>query len=784
MKKEFKKMLSLLLASVMVVGTLTACGSSSTDNGEATTDTTTDVATDTVATTVKSDTPLVVGYSAFSEKFSPFFGDTAYDMDVSDMTQAYLFSTDRAGAVVYNGIEGETRNYNGTDYTYTGISDVTVSKGDAETTYDIKLRDDITFSDGVALTADDVIFSFYVLADTSYDGSSSLYSQPIKGMKNYRANSTAAESITDDEVAAKVTEMPKELQDQIATEIIAPTLTSELDWVKSLYGNADWASYTDAYPEAKDLFAFFYGDASYDSTAVADEATVLSDIITAYGYDYALLGTNYGGDAGYYDADVQAMAFDLVVADKAAAGEGEAVDYITGIEKVNDYEIKITTTGFDATTIYSLSIPVAPLHYYGDTTLYNYDSHQFGFTRGDVAIVKDKTTTPMGAGPYKFIKYENKVVYFEANDTYFKGAPVTTNVQFKETLDADKITGVEQGTIDITDPSGSKAAFEQIAGINSNGDITGDTISTSNIDNLGYGYIGLNADTINVGGDPSSDASKDLRKAIATVLSVYRDVTIDTYYGDAASVINYPISNTSWAAPQKSDADYQVAYSTDLNGQPIYTDSMTADEKYAAALSASLAYFEAAGYTVKNGKLKAAPDGAALEYTVIIPADGSGDHPSFAVLTDAKAAFETIGLNLIINDPADSNELWNALDAGTQELWCAAWGATIDPDMYQTYYSTNIIGLGGTDSNHYHIADTDLDQLIMDARQSDDQSYRKTVYKQCLDIILDWAVELPVYQRQNCYIFSTLRVNMDTVATDVTPFYKWLKEIEKVQVNE
>ena len=58
----------------------------------------------------------------------------------------------------------------------------------------------------------------------------------------------------------------------------------------------------------------------------------------------------------------------------------------------------------------------------------------------------------------------------------------------------------------------------------------------------------MNADT-NVGGEPNSEASKNLRKAIATVLSVYRDVAIDTYYGDAAS-INYPISNTSWAAPQ------------------------------------------------------------------------------------------------------------------------------------------------------------------------------------------------------------------------------------------
>ena len=163
----------------------------------------------------------------------------------------------------------------------------------------------------------------------------------------------------------------------------------------------------------------------------------------------------------------------------------------------------------------------------------------------------------MGAGAYKFVKYENKTVYLEANENYYKGEPKIKNMQLRESADADFIPGVEQGTIDLADPSGSKSAFEQIKSINSNGELDGDRINTSLVDNLGYGYIGMNANNVCVGDEPGSDASKNLRKAIATVLAVYRDVTIDSYYGDAAAVINYPISNTSWAAPQKSDADYE-----------------------------------------------------------------------------------------------------------------------------------------------------------------------------------------------------------------------------------
>ena len=166
-----------------------------------------------------------------------------------------------------------------------------------------------------------------------------------------------------------------------------------------------------------------------------------------------------------------------------------------------------------------------------------------------------------------------------------------------------------------------------------------------------------------------------------------------------------------------------------------------------------------------------------MNYEIIIAADGAGDHPSFAILADAKAAFEKIGFTLEINDPSDSNVLWDSLNAKTQEMWTAAWQATVDPDMYQTYHSEAV------NSNHYQIKDAELDANIMDARSSDDQSFRKAVYKDCLDIIMDWAVEIPVYQRQNCVIYSPERVNADTFTKDVTTFYKWTKEIENVEMK-
>ena len=115
-----KRLLSILLACAMVVG-LTACGGAKTETApEAATEESAE------ATTTESgdETPLVVGYAPFSSKFSPFFAESAYDQDAQTMTQVALLASDRQGAIIYKGIEGETINYNGTDYTYYGIADL------------------------------------------------------------------------------------------------------------------------------------------------------------------------------------------------------------------------------------------------------------------------------------------------------------------------------------------------------------------------------------------------------------------------------------------------------------------------------------------------------------------------------------------------------------------------------------------------------------------------------------------------------------------------------------
>lgn len=772
MSKTLNKVLALVLALAMAFA-LVAC-QTTTPTTEPTDAATTEPATE-PATEEKPST-LVVGYSPFSEKFSPFFAKTGYDQDAYTMTQVGLIGNDRAGNLILKGIEGETVDYNGKDYFYDGIADTDIVQNDDGTVdYNIKIRDDIVFSDGTPMTIDDVIFNMYVLSDPTYDGSSTFYAVPIEGMAEYRAG---MELLSNMIVAA------------------GPDNTDFTYWTED-----EQKAYWDAFWAAGEVFAQEIADycKNYGATNVSEGAALwgfeglaadataadfFKAIVDKYGYDVSDSGIN-AETAGSAITDlINAQLGDKADAYAKGISTGESAANIAGIKKTGDYSMTVHCTKFEATAIYQLGVSVAPMHYYGDASLYDYDNNSFGFPKGDLSLIRSKTTHPMGAGPYVFEQYENGVITYHANELYYKGTPKTQYLLFQEGSDGDKLAGVVSGQFDVTDPSFSQSTVDSIKEYNG-GELTGSVITTDTVDNLGYGYIGVCAATVNVGGDKASDASKDLRKAFATLFSVYRDTVINSYYGERASVIQYPISNTSWAAPRPADEGYEIAYSKSVEGNPLYTEDMSEEQKYDAALAAAVGYLKAAGFTYDEaaGKFTAAPDGASLVYEVMIPADGIGDHPAYGILTNAKEALAKIGITLEITDLTNSSDLWTALESGNCQMWAAAWGATIDPDMYQVYHSSNIYGLpGSTESNHYSIQDAKLDELIMAARESADQSYRKATYKQCLDIILDWGVEIPTYQRQNAVIFSTERVNMETMTPDITTFYGWFSEIENIEV--
>ncbi len=763
MKSTITKLLALALALVMVLGVFAGC-----DQTEQPDPTQPTGGNETPAT---ADT-LVYANDYLSQKFSPFFADTSYDQDAAGMTQVSLLTSDREGNVVLNGKEGAVIPYNGTDYTYYSLANCVITENeDGTVTYAIDMRDDVTFSDGEKLTADDVIFSMYVLSDPTYDGSSTLYSQAILGMEEYRsgmdtlfnlisaagrdnADFTYWDEATQTAFWADVDQAGAKFAQEIADYCIAAGYGTNVS-----EGAAAWG----------------FGGLAADATA----ADFFAMMVEAYGGNLAELSSVESAGTSLFDFMEGYSNYTIGV----ATGDGAA--NIEGIKKTGDYSLEITVAKIDPTFIYQLTLAVAPMHYYGDASKYDYENNSFGFPKGDLSSVRAKTTEPLGAGPYKYVSYENNVLSYEANESYFLGAPKIKYFKMQGVGSSDKVTGMTTDLFDVTVPNFNDDDIAAIKAHNPNGELVGDKLTTVTTDFLGYGYIGINADNVKVGDDKGSAESKALRRALATLLAVYREPVVYAYYGDRASIIQYPISNTSWAAPKPADEGYNLAYSKNAAGEVVITADMSQEEKVVAAKAAAKTLFEAAGYTFgADGKLTAAPAGAATSWEVIIPADGVGDHPAYGILTETKNALQEMGLDLIINDPADSNELWDALDANKAELWAAAWGATPDPDMYQVYHSTNVHGLeGSSNSNHYGIQSDELDKLIMDGRSSTDQAFRKATYKSALELLMDWGVEVPTYQRQEATLISTERVNIDTIPGDLTPYYGWLAEVHTLEMN-
>jgi len=744
-----KKFLALILGLVMCLSCLAGCGNNNADGGDA-----------------AAEKTLVVSATGFENKFSPFFGASADDMDVADFTTLYMMYSDRVANPVLNGIEGETRSYNGTDYTYYGPADITVTENANGTVfYDMKMREDLKFSDGTPIDIDDFIFSLYVLLDPTYDGSTTMYSTPIQGLEAYRSGMDTLFNLL---VKAGADNTDFTLWDEATqTAFWADLNQAGEKFAQEIVDYCVAAGYAEEGNVAAAAEAWAFAGLPADATAADFFARMCED----YAWDLATLSSTESAGSGLTDLMEDYAAYSHGVQ------TGESAANITGIQRTGDYSVRIVAEELDATMIYQMGQPIAPLHYYGDEAQYDYENNKFGFPKGDLSIIRDKTTKPLGAGPYMFKEAANGVVYLEANPNYYLGEAKTKFVNMIETKEADMLNGLTTGTVDIATPSYTTELRNQITELNGGDDsFDGKVITTKLIDYRGYGYIGICADNVKVGDDAGSDASKALRKAFGTVLAAYRAEGVDSYYGDTASIINYPISNTSWAAPQITDDGYTVAYSVDVEGNPIYTADMTTEQKYEAALNAALGYFEAAGYTVADGKVTAAPQGAKLEYTVNIGANGNGDHPTFLILKNAADAFAKIGITLTVNDIAVTADLFASYQTGVAEMWCAAWQSSNDPDMFQLYHST-----GST--NYYRVLDEDLDTLIMDARQSTDQSYRKGLYKAAMEIIMDWGVEIPVYQRSDAYVVSTERVDVNSLPTDMTPYWNWKSELYNIVVK-
>lgn len=380
--------------------------------------------------------------AAFAHVFNAFFAEEPDDQTLVSLTAATLLGTTPDGDLIMDGRAGLATSYRGAETVYYGAGSVqVVNNADGTADYQLTLRPDIYFSDGVQADIDDVLFTLYVLCDPSYDGPISLRRLPIEGLKAYSGSTAplsellieagrdnmdftrwneAVQTEFWEELDAAGEALAQDVVDYILENYLSDEYTAEIgrtvEEVKAdpllqvQLGMTMWG-YGEAYVEgmtAADYWQIMLDEYDGDVLLTAKTETVGPSLFD-YIEDYE---QKYGGIVQASDSPVTA---------------------VTGFVRTGDFSMTIRAEQEDEAILYALSgLPVMPLHYYGDESAYDYAADAFGFEKGDLSAVREKVDAPLGCGMYAYAGAEDGEVTLKPNPYYFGGEAAYEKVIFRE----------------------------------------------------------------------------------------------------------------------------------------------------------------------------------------------------------------------------------------------------------------------------------------------------------------------------------------------------------------
>ena len=243
------------------------------------------------------------------------------------------------------------------------------------------------------------------------------------------------------------------------------------------------------------------------------------------------------------------------------------------------------------------------------------------------------------------------------------------------------------------------------------------------------------------------------------------------YYMGYSSAIHRPMTLASWAYPTGATPYYEFDATGEICERLV----------------------QEAGYT-KNANGIYANGNDICSYVFTIAGDTT-DHPAYNSLKQAAEILNAHGFEIEVK--TDINAL-QKLNNGDLTVWAAAWGSTIDPDMYQVYHIDSTAGstanwgyreIRRNVANKYDIElgiVNDLSKIIDEARETLNEDLRKKLYAQALDLVMDLAVELPTYQRSDLFAYNSNVIDASTLTPekDLTPYNGPLSRIWEVSLKE
>jgi len=732
---------------------------------------------------------LIIQESTFDGVFNPFFYSNAYDGEALGLVFCPVLTLDPTSAVVagpeYNTVAESYKIYYTNDLTNYTPKD-TYEEGDY-VVYDMVIKNGAKFSDGSAVTADDVLFSYYVLLDPAYVGSSTLYTLPILGLNDYRtqvADAASYAAIADKILAAgnEYVENDEFTEEQFnayweglnaageafAQEIVDYVCNKYISYAEDIGSTPEEIKADPALQVKFGMTEWGFGDAWFEGATAAD---YFAAMVEAYGADYINLSNTES--AGMDLIGKAAENFTLAYAN---VGSIPSIAGLVKGEEDGHETVKLILTEQNPKAILSIGVTVCPKAYYTagytytDGALVNYGV-ELGIN-GNTAFMNHLHTldsAPMGSGTYKFVSADGDGVTFVRND-YFEtmGNENVTNALIKnvymKVIDSGKeFDALKAGDVDYATVSASADTVEEIA--------TVENLASILVDNLGYGYVCLNPTCENYG-------LNNLYTRIAYT-SVFDLAQVMNYYPNGlADIIYRSQSQVNWAYPEGAEAIYPF------------------DETLATAIE----NFKLAGYTYDEatGKFTDVPD---MDF--YLPSS-SDDHPAGGIYLKAQELLATIGITA--NIKVDNSLIAN-IKAGDVPSYALAWSSTPDPDMYQVYHfesaAESVISNGikwleanGNDDALGTIEVTKLDGSVETMNQSEALDYlaslieegvkymnaeeRKPVYEKALEVLAQLSIEIPTYQRKNMFAYANSVIDATTLSTTITPYWGPLAEIWKL----
>ncbi len=714
-------------------------------------------------TAVKEVKPLVISVDGLDADYSPFVNETDFDKLINKACFTRLLGRTRSGNTVLNGVTGVSEMFGGRKYDYEGIADtaVTHDEENGTTTYAFSLRTDVRFADGEVLDADDVIFSLYAGLCIGQDRA--LRDADIVGARNYIYNSSIAEELTDEQIKEALAS--EDMLPIIREKLIIPVLNEQYKSVEALYSDNSHDIYTATYPDPLKLFVFFCSaDKSYEVPEGADKDKVISDVAAGYGSDYRRLAALTEGDGSAFDNDVLSIAIAYLTSKRRAEDNGAAdpVKNISGIVKTGKFSLTVTVRGGGKRLEDALcELPIAPLHYYGNDTQYDYGKNRFGFVKGKAAeLLSGHAGEPMGAGAYTFAGAETDRMLLTANESFWNGKPQTANINVIS--GSDPIALIAEGVADI----GTELCYSGFIEKRDEANRSLEKVITVNVNGAGYGYAAFDVNVVNVGGEQFSVQSCALRKALASAIRYFRDSSVAEYFLEYALPAELPCLGNIMT--DTSAEDFTAPYTVDAEGKPIFTAEMTDKEKRDALKAACLGFLEKAGYTVEDGKVTAAPEGGRLVFNAEYSAGGTESHPAKYAFEQAAKLLGEIGITLNVTDMPDAGLYYDDITSGNAALGALSYSGTLR-GKFASPLSDALAG--------------ELDDLITaaeDAAAEDAQAAYAALYDK---MIYEYAAEIPLYERAVGMLYSALRLDKASFTHDMTEWYGQADELHKIKMK-